>query len=375
MKVLFITNYPVPYRIQFFNKLNELVELTAVFESKLASDRNAGWLSSINVNYKSIFLNENDDINLKQSVKTVMDLISANSFDYIIIGNYATPIERKLISKFKAKKIPYVFSSDGGFKKNDNFLKKFIKKYYVKGADLYFSSSEKTDEYLECYGAPKNLIHRYHFTSISESDVQKYLISKNEKNNLRKELGMTEEKIVLGVGSFIRRKGWDLLLNSITDTSIGYYVVGGEITEEYKELVERKRLNNVHFISFKQKEEEDKYYKAADVFVLPTREDIWGLVINEAMAFGLPVVSTDSCNAAIAMVHNGENGYVIKNIDSEEGIKNLNEKILEILSNEDAIVNYGKKSLEVVKEFTIEQMAKDYFDILSNAKGAAYDKK
>ena len=50
---------------------------------------------------------------------------------------------------------------------------------------------------------------------------------------------------------------------------------------------------------------------AADVFVMPTREDIWGLVINEAMAYGLPVVSTDKCIAALELVKNGRNGYII----------------------------------------------------------------
>ena len=50
------------------------------------------------------------------------------------------------------------------------------------------------------------------------------------------------------------------------------------------------------------------YYQAADMLVFPTREDIWGLVINEAMANGLPTVSTDKCVAALEMIKQGENG-------------------------------------------------------------------
>ena len=70
-------------------------------------------------------------------------------------------------------------------------------------------------------------------------------------------------------------------------------------------------LNNVHFIDFKNKDTLKEYYHVADVFVLPTREDIWGLVINEALAYGLPVITTDKCMAGLEMIENGKNGYII----------------------------------------------------------------
>ena len=56
-------------------------------------------------------------------------------------------------------------------------------------------------------------------------------------------------------------------------------------------------LTNVHFVGFKTKEQLEDYYRAADLFVLPTREDIWGLVVAEAMAYGLGVITTNRCNA------------------------------------------------------------------------------
>ena len=44
---------------------------------------------------------------------------------------------------------------------------------------------------------------------------------------------------------------------------------------------------------------------------MPTREDIWGLVINEAMAYGLPIITTDNCLAGLELIKNEENGYII----------------------------------------------------------------
>jgi glycosyltransferase involved in cell wall biosynthesis len=69
-----------------------------------------------------------------------------------------------------------------------------------------------------------------------------------------------------------------------------------------------------------------RVYSAADIFVLPSLEDVWGFVINEAMVCGLPVVSTRSSQAALEMVNSGENGYVVEAGDSMElyvALKNL----------------------------------------------------
>lgn len=63
-------------------------------------------------------------------------------------------------------------------------------------------------------------------------------------------------------------------------------MVGGEPTEDYLQMRASLGLDNVHFVGFQKKEALSRYYRAADLFVLPTREDIWGLVINEAMAYG-----------------------------------------------------------------------------------------
>ena len=66
-------------------------------------------------------------------------------------------------------------------------------------------------------------------------------------------------------------------------------------------------------MSFMTKKELADWYQAADLFVMPTREDVWGLVVNEAMAYGLPVISSDMCGAASEMVKNGYNGYIFEN--------------------------------------------------------------
>ena len=173
---------------------------------------------------------------------------------------------------------------------------------------------------------------------------------------------MHEEKIVLAVGQFIHRKGFDVLLDAAVmfKENIGVYIVGDKPTNEYTAKVKAHNLTNVHFEGFKSKEELKKYYMAANLFVLPTREDIWGLVVNEAMAYGLPVVTTDRCNAGLELIKNGENGFIVKTENSEE----LSKKICLALGDYAAM---GEKALKDIRKYTIEEMAADHIRILQES--------
>ena len=181
---------------------------------------------------------------------------------------------------------------------------------------------------------------------------------------LRQELGIKEKTCFLAIGQFIHRKGFDVLLKAAAELpkDAGIYLVGGEPTEEYIALRRDLGLENVHFLGFQNKETLVKYYKAADVFVLPTREDIWGLVVNEAMAYGLPVITTDRCVAGLELVEEGVTGYIVPVRD----VQALAEKMNRILG--DDLSAMGRAALEKVRPYTIENMAKVHADIFENGR-------
>ena len=133
------------------------------------------------------------------------------------------------------------------------------------------------------------------------------------------------QKNVLTVGQFIHRKGFDILLKAhqYNDDDVALIIIGGSPTEEYLKIIKDYNLKNVYFIEFQKKSVLAQYFKAADLFVLPTREDIWGLVINEAMGYGLPVITTENCVAGIELIEDGINGYIVPN----EDVKELSEKM------------------------------------------------
>ena len=172
------------------------------------------------------------------------------------------------------------------------------------------------------------------------------------------------KKIAITVGQFIHRKGFDVLLNAWAkcDKEYELYIIGAEPTKEYLDIKEKLHLENVRFEGFKTKEELNCYYQAADLFVFPTREDIWGLVVNEAMANGLPVITTDKCVAGLELIKDGENGYIVPTENQDELAKRINELLRDDWLRE----KMAKNNLQKIRRYTVENMAIEHIRTLEN---------
>lgn len=359
MKVLFLTNVPSPYRVDFFNVLGESCELTVLFEKERASDRDTNWKHKDFKNFTGVFLKGLSVSPAEAFCPSVLQYLNKGEFDVIIVGQYSSPTAMLAIEYMRLRKISYILSTDGGFVPNEeNKIKYMIKKHFISFANLYLSTSDEASKYLVYYGADESKITKYPFSSISEKDILNHKLTKYEKNILKEKLGITCENLIVSVGQFIHRKGYDLLIEAASklNADTGVYIIGGEPTAEYIKMRAEYKADNVHFVGFLNKQELSEYYKAADLFVLPTREDVWGLVVNEAMAYGLPVITTDKCLAGVEMLEEGI-GYIIPSDDVEELTKAL-------LTVEKKTVFDVDKVLDKAKEYTIESMVRKHLEIL-----------
>lgn len=364
LKILFIVNIPSPYRIAFFNELGKQCDLTVLFEMRKADDRDESWTNYKFHTFKGVFL-KGIKVGAATSICVNWASYLKKSFDYIICGNFTSPTGILAILYMQIHNIPYWLESDGGFAKNGKGLKEYLKKKLVHAADGYFSTGIRNDEYYLTYGADAYRIHRYPFTSVYAKDIIQQPLSDTNKSEWKRKLGITEKILILSVGQFIYRKGFDVLIQATRklNPNIGVYIVGGNPTKEYKELA--LGLENLHFEGFKFGNELKEYYYAADVFVLPTREDIWGLVINEAIANALPIITTDRCNAGVEIIKEGINGCIIPSDNSDT----LADKI-ECLA-EDKIIrsNMAYQNLKRAHYYTIENMANTHITVLNSKKG------
>ena len=365
-KILFLTTYSSPYRVRFFDELGKQAEVTVLFsDRKEAQSHRAGqWFEDSKGYFRSVQLEKSlCTVHGKQLCRDVLSWLK-KPWDHIIICGYSSPTSILAMKYLRMKKIPFCLEVDGGVIRPDSGLKYRFKKSLVGGASGWLASGEATKKYLVHYGAKPEKTFTYPFTSLMETDLRTQPASQEEKLAIRQQLSIEESRVILSVGQFIHRKGFDVLLKAAAElpSDVGIYIVGGLPTEEYLQMHRELGLTNVHFAGFKKKEQLQQYYLASDLFVLPTREDIWGLVINEAMACGLPVVTTDQCVAGVELVENGVSGYIVPAGAPEP----LAEKMLAVLKGNPQAM--GAAALQKIKPYTIENMARVHMDILEGRK-------
>jgi len=348
--------------VDFFNELGKYCELTVLFEMATANNRDISWKNYEFVDFNGIIM-KGIVVDVDKSICCqIFKYLKRNQYDYIIVSNIATPTGIMAIAYMKIRNIQYILEGDGGFAGSGRGFKETCKKHIIRGAKIYFSTSFSHDEYWKMYGAKPDKICRYPFTSIRESDICSDYIEHEKKQIIKDELGITAEIVILSVGQLIHRKGYDVLLKAsryLCNTDI--YIIGGQPTAEYIKIIEELGLINVHFIDFKSKQELKKYFLMSDLFVLPTREDCWGLVINEAMSNGLPVITTDKCVAGLELITNYENGFIIP-VDDEITFA---EKVNLLIGNSGLRIKMAYSSINKIKEFTIEAMARRHIEVLT----------
>lgn len=362
--VLFISNVPSPYNVDYLNELGKLRSVTAVFERGSSSERDKSW--------KTLRV-QNFECRILRGIHTAVDAafspgvlryIHKHRRDHIMIGNPATPTGILAILYCKLFRIPFILQSEGGIPKDGKGIKERIKYFLMHDAKLYLSGMSLEHEYFLTYGADPSRVRQYPFTSLFKRDLVQSVPTQEEKQALRRELGVEAQYMVLFVGQFIHRKAVDVLLKASAGLPEGTLVVavGGEPTAEYLEIAKNLGLKNIRYIRFADKETVKKYYKAADLFALPTREDTWGLVVNEAMAAALPVITTTNCVAGVELVENGRNGFLLP----PEDWKSLHEKICYLLENREILGKMAEENLEKIQTYTLENMAKVIHKALSD---------
>ena len=141
-------------------------------------------------------------------------------------------------------------------------------------------------------------------------------------------------RFFLFVGRLVREKGvFDLLeaygkLTAELSAQVGLVLVGeGAARPELIRRAGRHRAGIQLCAGFVQREQLASYYALAEVFVFPSHTDTWGLVVNEAMACGLPVISSDAAGCTADLVEDNWNGRVVRRGRCERSSRSAMEEL------------------------------------------------
>lgn len=362
MKVLFVFNHPAPYKVQLFNELSKHIDLTVIFERNKNKDREKDFYSKNKYNFKSIFIKGIKLGNENMISNGVTKHLKKNSYDLIIMNGYSNIPELKAIKYLKKHNKEYALYINGGIiNHKESKWKKNLKTKYISGAKFYFSPDERSDEYLVYYGADKSKIYNYPYATIYDHEVLDKKPSKEERENLLKELNVTGENIFVSCGQLIERKNYLKLVELWKDQPVSntLLIIGsGKQKPQIEAYISENKITNVKLLGYLNRDEIFKYYRISDAFIFPSKEDIYGHVVNEALSQGLPVISGNNVNSALHLEKNEAKELILEDIDS----KSLNNAINYVLSHD-----LFNESTAIARENTYEKMVRNHLDIIKEA--------
>ncbi|MCS4054638.1 glycosyltransferase family 4 protein [Salinibacter ruber] len=176
----------------------------------------------------------------------------------------------------------------------------------------------------------------------------------------------SSEVVFLFCGQMIRRKGIDLLLDAFDrlvhdNAPVRLRLVGTEadLSRHMSEMSESGR-RRVEVLGFQAPEDLPELFQQADVFVLPSRHDGWGVVVNEALGSGLPIICSDAVGAAHDLVVPGENGVRIPAGEVEP----LREAMARMVDRPDLRTQWGQNSRATAADWSPEAGAERWINLL-----------
>lgn len=347
-KVLYLSNIEVPYRSRFFNQLAETCDLTVLYERESSANRNLAWAKSENCRYRSKCL---DGIKISRenafSFRVLHEIFSG--YDIIIIGCYNSAVQMVAILAMRLFHVEYFLNLDGEPFFKDGGLKGKIKRFFVKKAEKYLVAGEKSAESaLKVVG--DRPVFPYYFSSLTQQEIADHAALSH---------ACRRSDMVLVVGQYFDYKGMDVALEAARmNQTIRYKFVGmGKRTELMQK--EHQIPENVELMPFLQKQELEKEYQTCGMLVLPSRQECWGLVINEAASFGMPIVSTWGSGAAVEFLADDWPQYLAKPGDAEDLLR-----CIESLSVSKDREEYSRYLLEKSKDYSIERSVQAYSMVL-----------
>jgi glycosyltransferase involved in cell wall biosynthesis len=189
------------------------------------------------------------------------------------------------------------------------------------------------------------------------------------KAKIREDLGIPQDtRVLLFCGRLHPEKNPFHLLEAYdkisSPTTMLAFVGDGDLRQPMEQYVTDHHLDSVRFFGFQDRNDIAKYYKASDALVLPSFRESWGIVVNEGMAFGLPIIVSNQVGAGNDLVEHGVNGYIFNEGDKDE-LSNQLELICAM--PQDELDKMGQRSLELIGEWSSRNLGATLVNYLDNS--------
>ncbi|MBC7407532.1 MAG: glycosyltransferase family 4 protein [Arcicella sp.] len=375
MKVLIIHNQLwAHYKAIIFNELQELIipnkedSLLVIQIATIEKSRvNLGDLDNTIHQYPYKLLHDGilEDVGLWQRITGIIKAIRVFKPDIVNLTGYYDYASWAVLFYCKMSSIKTILSNESTADDHArNKFKEFFKSLIIKQFDGYFNFGTLSKNYLLGLGAKseKMLANRNCVDNKALKSIYQNCLPKRIER--QKSLNLASKNFIF-VGRLIDYKNLFLFLEAfrIAQSKLnedwGIIILGdGEQKSDLQQFVKEKDIQHVCFqqgVSFRQVPE---YLALSNALVLPSYSEPWGLVVNEAMACGLPVIVSEKCGCAIDLIKNGENGYIF----SPNNVEQLTTILLKFMNQEVDLKQMGQISEKIIREYSPENVAVEMYE-------------
>lgn len=371
--IVLVTNIPTPYRVPLFNELDAALRnrgrrLHVIFGAASYARRkfeiDAGTFQFDHTFLDASLIQRGDTEKTTFLYKGLGKVLHRLAPEKIIVSGFSPATVkiywRNLIAAFMfRKKVPFIIwngSIEADYRRDGSF-KRFFRKILASSASGAVAYGSRAKDYLEKLGIAPSRV----FIGVNTVDTT-FFSRSTEK--IRQQKRAVENPVahgrihLLSIGYLSPRKNFHQLIEVMRllhehRKDIVLDLVGdGSERKQLENLVKTYGLTDVvHFHGYLQKEALPVLMADATLFLFQTDFDIWGLVLNEAMAAGLPVICSPNAGAAADLIREAETGFIM-DFNQPELVA---AKIMELLADPEKCRSIGANAAGYISRFAALQ--------------------
>jgi glycosyltransferase involved in cell wall biosynthesis len=292
----------------------------------------------------------------------IVNAISRGRYDAVLVMGWGSITAWLAFTTCCWRGIPFFINGDNSFVEDRPNFKGWARKYLLRRlfhrTAAFMVMGTMNGDFYRHYGADPSTFFPMPYGIDNERFFNGSRLTPAERIARRRELSIDHDRLViLFSGKLIARKNPLHVLKALEqmryrDQAAVIFMGDGVERSELQQYVRSRCLDHVYFLGFVNQTRMPAIYGLSDVFVLPACRENWGVVVNEAMACGMPVVVSDQVGASGGgdIVRDGENGFVFR-----AGDINRLAQIFDTLAADPALRSrMGARSLEIIATWGYE---------------------
>ena len=374
IKIHYFLDHPIQYQNPFLDKLSlsKEIDLKVIYLSDFSLkpyfdkglNRTIKFDDIEKLGHKSYFLFKDKKKSKIKFLVNLTKILIKEKPKYFWVHGYSNfySISSIIIAALLGIKVLLRGESNNFFKKNLNSKIKIY--FFFKIIDPlitgYLSIGKKNKEFY--LNNTKKKIYKLPY--IVGDLSKKNIVRKEDLIKLKKKLGIKQNSFIIFYNAkIIDRKNPELLISSFLrirnnfKNSV-YLIIAGDGILKDKLMKKYSNFRYIKFVGFINQNLLSQFYTLSNLFILPSKYDAWGLVINEAMNFSNPIITSKNVISSYDLVKQNINGVAFNNRS------HLEKSIIKIVNNKEIQKRYSRNSNLIIKNWSIEEANKCLHELI-----------